>query len=109
MKLEKEEQKFATLTAYRDGGNFKVWCPYCASWHYHGEVGGWRVAHCFNKKSPFIKTGYYLKEARKKDIEALRDIVKSYEQFDKSTSTKNTSVILIKLVILLQFTTLIFQ
>lgn len=78
-KQEKEERNLATLIAYRDGGNYKVWCPYCARWHYHGEVNGWRVAHCNNEKSPFKQTGYYLKEAGKKDINALKDIVKSYE------------------------------
>lgn len=79
MTTEREEQKQVTLIAYKSDGQYKVWCQYCDMWHYHGEVNGWRVAHCGDERSPYKKTGYYLKEARKKDINDLRNIIKSYK------------------------------
>lgn len=45
------------------------WCPYCRRWHTHGalsdelEIGrdlGHRVAHCFDPKSPYDRSGYHL-------------------------------------------------
>jgi len=39
----------------------KVWCKYCDRYHVHGLPEGHRAAHCTNPKSPYIKTGYYIK------------------------------------------------
>ncbi len=43
---------------------FRVWCPFCRKWHFHSEEEGYRIAHC-NEGSPFRKSGYILKDARK--------------------------------------------
>ena len=47
---------------------FRGWCPYCMQFHIHGcgslksvepeRYLGFRFSHCFNTKSPFLKTGY---------------------------------------------------
>lgn len=59
-----------------ENGNIKVWCPYCADYHFHGWDGEredevqHRVAHCSNP-SPFldfhdeIGRGYYIGKAPK--------------------------------------------
>ncbi|WIG34234.1 hypothetical protein QPL83_00010 (plasmid) [Bacillus toyonensis] len=39
-----------------------VWCPYCATWHLHGQGDGHRSAQCQNRRSPFIETGYIIKK-----------------------------------------------
>ena len=46
----------------------KVWCPYCRRFHSHdSEIDAHKFwpkvtvpAHCDNRDSPFIETGYYL-------------------------------------------------
>ena len=43
----------------------KVWCEYCNRYHVHGLPEGHRVARCTNQKSPYLKTGYYIKLRRK--------------------------------------------
>ena len=39
----------------------KVWCEYCNRYHIHGFPEGHRAAHCTNPKSPYNKTGYFIK------------------------------------------------
>jgi hypothetical protein len=34
------------VIAVRDGARFRIWCPYCARRHSHGDWGK-RTAHCF--------------------------------------------------------------
>lgn len=50
---------------FEDEITLEAWCPYCACHHIHGAAGGdgegHRVAHCFEKRSPFKETGYILK------------------------------------------------
>lgn len=38
----------------------KFYCNHCSEYHYHSKDTGHRVAHCTNKKSPYIDTGYIL-------------------------------------------------
>ena len=37
---------------------YRVWCPHCADYHYHGPRNGHREAHCHVTDSPFHKSGY---------------------------------------------------
>jgi hypothetical protein len=46
---------------------WRVWCPYCAVYHYHGAEDGHRVAHCIyvpesypRGSNPIRDTGYYI-------------------------------------------------
>ena len=49
-----------------DGNDWKFWCPFCVRYHHHsgeardGEIGH-RAAHCFNRNSPLLHTGYILR------------------------------------------------
>jgi hypothetical protein len=56
-----------------DGRQLRVWCCWCACWHYHGAgspgedeypVYGHRVAHC-HADSPYAMTGYVLTDPAK--------------------------------------------
>lgn len=56
----------------KDGGRYVFWCPYCNYIHRHGAVSlGHRVAHCFNNSSPYLGTGYILKEYTQKELREL--------------------------------------
>lgn len=37
MRLNKSERSLPVLIVYEKGGNvnLSVWCPYCATWHFH--------------------------------------------------------------------------
>ena len=49
------------LLAYEDeDGGLHAWCIHCRRWHLHGAGEGHRAAHCTNKDSPYLKTGYVL-------------------------------------------------
>ena len=37
------------------------WCQYCSLPHYHSHEEGHRIAHCIKENSPYIETGYILK------------------------------------------------
>ena len=43
----------------------KMWCCWCDTWHYHGDGYGHRVAHCYDKNSPYNDTGYWLTDPAK--------------------------------------------
>ena len=43
---------------------FRIWCPFCVTYHYHGAVLGHRVAHC-SDVTPFTRTGYILRKPSK--------------------------------------------
>lgn len=43
-------------------GDWRFWCPFCRSYHYHGAAQGHRISHCTNARSPFKVTGYVLAE-----------------------------------------------
>ena len=53
----------------KDGRGYVFWCPFCDTFHCHGSVEGDRLPHCTNKNSPYIRTGYILKEYTKKEIQ----------------------------------------
>jgi hypothetical protein len=46
-----------------DGKQWKVWCPHCRRYHFHGPPAGHRVAHCTRPDSPFRGTGYFIELA----------------------------------------------
>jgi len=37
---------------------YRVECPYCKIYHFHGPRDGHREAHCTDVDSPFFATGY---------------------------------------------------
>lgn len=39
----------------------KFRCDYCRAWHVHGKGEGHRVAHCTDRTSPYMATGYVLR------------------------------------------------
>ena len=39
---------------------WKVWCRYCETFHFHGAINGHRWAHCFRDSSPYRETGYII-------------------------------------------------
>lgn len=45
---------------------WRVWCPFCQHYHYHGKLEGHRSAHC-REGSPFNETGYYIMLASEYD------------------------------------------
>ena len=55
-----------TLRAYRVRSKktrairWRIWCPNCLHWHYHGPGDGHRESHCTLADSPYHKTGYNL-------------------------------------------------
>lgn len=58
----------------RQFGQIAVWCPFCATLHYHswdlrddGAKATHRVAHCQSEKSPFLKSGYFISTIRKSE------------------------------------------
>ncbi|MGR5922830.1 hypothetical protein ACT7CO_01205 [Bacillus pacificus] len=77
MRLNKSERSLPVLLAYErdESGNLAVWCPYCATWHLHGRGDGHRSAHCQNRRSPFIETGYIIKRDRKKIMLSVEHIM----------------------------------
>jgi hypothetical protein len=36
---------------------WKVWCPFCITWHYHGAGPGHRHDHCASKEFTDYKSG----------------------------------------------------
>ena len=38
---------------------WRVWCPHCQRHHHHASEPGYRVAHCYDPKSPYAE-GYVL-------------------------------------------------
>lgn len=65
----KEDLQYPILLAEEVEGQLQVYCPYCASIHYHGDEGV-KVSHCRREDSPFILTGY--KVIRKKKFKDVR-------------------------------------
>ena len=60
-----------TLNAFRtsDGVQLAIWCVHCKCLHFHGAVGpmtgegsGHRGAHCTDPRSPYLATGYIVRE-----------------------------------------------
>jgi len=39
---------------------WKFWCEHCKREHHHSPEAGHRVAHCFDRSSPYDRTGYIL-------------------------------------------------
>jgi hypothetical protein len=39
---------------------WKVWCQYCETFHFHGAIDGHRVAHCHTDSSPYKRSGYII-------------------------------------------------
>lgn len=75
------------------GRQMTFWCPFCESWHYHGQPNGHRVAHCsdtvthgrrfgFSEPcatgSPFKEHGYIIKMMSKKELMAIRKEIDQY-------------------------------
>ncbi|MBT4110750.1 hypothetical protein HOE37_02765 [Candidatus Woesearchaeota archaeon] len=42
-------------------GGLQFFCPFCKALHKHGMGEGHRIAHCFDQRSPYTRTGYILK------------------------------------------------
>lgn len=68
MRINKKEREYPILVGYPYNEQLACWCPYCACYHYHGDVEGERVAHCNSPYSPFKKTGYYIKRATSTEL-----------------------------------------
>lgn len=84
MRLNKSDRSLPVLIAYErdESGNLAVWCPYCATWHLHGQGDGHRSAHCQNRRSPFIETGYIIKKGSKQDYAFDRKYYDGYDNLD---------------------------
>jgi hypothetical protein len=72
----KDTKDFPILLGERTsyGTQIKVWCPFCAVYHYHGwpEPNSFsspdhRVAHCHIPTSPFLEHGYLLYDKARYD------------------------------------------
>lgn len=64
------------LIAYRhpNGREVFAWCRYCKKYHTHGvDALNHRVAHCWNKKSPYKATGYVLIDGGKPLYAVIQD------------------------------------
>ena len=69
-KINKKIPKETIILGYKNGipviktflkNNRAVfWCEYCKTYHYHGPMNGYRVAHCISENSPFHRTGYII-------------------------------------------------
>ena len=52
----------------RTVGQLVAWCPHCRTGHWHGggdifgDGDGHRQAHCSNRGSPLLESGYHLRE-----------------------------------------------
>ncbi|MBC6165742.1 hypothetical protein HCA15_03705 [Listeria booriae] len=69
--IKKEHLSYPILLAEEINGQLHVYCPYCASTHYHGNEGI-KIAHCRRVESPFNFTGYYvLKKEKYKEVRRL--------------------------------------
>jgi hypothetical protein len=51
---------------------WRIWCPYCGAYHYHGAQAGHRVAHCMDapggcprESNPLRDVGYFIMMAGK--------------------------------------------
>lgn len=56
------------------GKTATFWCPYCCTWHTHGNLEGYRVSHCHN--DCWDKTrNYYLKPYTQKELREIRKMV----------------------------------
>jgi hypothetical protein len=64
-----------TLSAYRVGYQYVVWCAYCRKWHYHGAArDGHRLAHCSHSSSPYLTSGYILHDVGPAPADVLSDL-----------------------------------
>ena len=55
-----------------NGMQYSFWCPFCNMIHSHGAVSLWhRIAHCTNQNSPYIFSGYIMKEYTQKELRKL--------------------------------------
>lgn len=69
---EKENMEHTLLAFERNtDGHLSAWCPYCKEIHHHGSGEGHRSAHCTSQESPYKQSGYILKKATKKQLNAL--------------------------------------
>lgn len=74
--------RLPVLLARRVFGNstwlLEAHCPFCNRHHVHGagdrpgDGNGHRSAHCSEPTSPFLKTGYILREVTPRDVAARR-------------------------------------
>lgn len=46
----------------KPNGTCYFWCKFCGKFHKHGHGEGYRVAHCTTTHSPFLNSGYILKD-----------------------------------------------
>ena len=61
---EHPEKDMPIVFCQKRENGLKFFCKYCGDWHLHGKGEGHRVSHCSNQNSPYIKTGYILKELK---------------------------------------------
>ena len=54
--------------------SFVFYCQYCKTLHSHGPRPGLRSAHCTNRNSKFIQTGYFLQLKNSKSF--MEDSIK---------------------------------
>lgn len=70
--MNKKEIPVVKVFKTENQKQYTFWCPYCICFHKHGAAAlGHRTAHCTNPNSPFRKTGYFLKEYTKKEMQEL--------------------------------------
>lgn len=82
----KDEKSIPVLKCYQGSPTqVKAWCPFCVKWHTHGyrdgirsgRIGHW-VAHCTDKNSPLMETGYYLTMLTKSELKAIASAAELY-------------------------------
>ena len=59
------KEKCPTILCKKTKDGLEFFCDFCGENHRHGNGDGDRAAHCTNPNSPYIKTGYILKEENK--------------------------------------------
>jgi len=80
--IRKSDLNYPVLIAEsNDSSTVKVWCGYCAEYHYHSPAPGHRVAHCLNEQSPYLSTGYVITHSPTKRYREYLD-EPSYRQHD---------------------------
>lgn len=58
---ETDDDGTPIVSCHEDGRHYILYCEYCGENHYHGRGDGHRWAHCSNRNSPYITSGYILR------------------------------------------------
>ena len=71
MAIKKEKHPVLLAIERDQEGNLSTWCPHCGRFHHHGKEQGHVGAHCINKNSPFMYSGYILKKVKLRGKEII--------------------------------------